>query len=120
MFEMASYKSEHEYFVSNGIGTGAINILACLLHAPPLVYVLLSWQTGRQPRILRDLLVVSLPALLSLTLLAEYQFYTLLACYIFAGVVYAIHSKQTTEDPKVPTESTQKSYLTLFKGKLEH
>jgi len=115
---MTSYKSEHEHFVSNGIGTEAINILACLLHAPPLVYVLLSLQTTRQPRILRDLFVIALPALLSLTLLAKYQLYTLLICYIFAGVVYAIHLKQMTEVAKVQTELPQKSYLTLFKGKL--
>ena len=113
---MDSYKEQHVSFVSNGIGTSALNIVACLSHAPPLIYLLQRWQNGKSAHLLRDSLVVSLPALLSLTFLANHQILSVSVTYISAGVHFLIIPKSEPVDTDENAETSKKSYLTLFKG----
>lgn len=113
---MTTYKSEHELFVSDGSGTSVLNVLACLSHAPPLIYLLQRWQANHKSNIMIEIVLISLPALISLTLLADHQIPTLFVLYTSFALLSTIYPKCAHSDQIVESAPTRKSYLTLFKG----
>ena len=115
-----SYKEQHEAFVSNLKGTSAACILTCLSHFPIIIIVLKLIQKKSKALYLRDLVYLTIPLLLSFTILADYSYITLLILLIF--IIYNLQTSQVTiqssESEKIlSTNSNKLSFLTLFKGR---
>ena len=127
-----SYMLEHEAFVSNIKGTSVGCVLVCLLHLPIFILLTKLFQGKRKPRIIRDLVFLVLPILATITVLAEYNYWSLLSA-ICISVLFMNSSDLTYDlnrdhvlvgDSNSPTSSSHAiiyystSYITLFKGKI--
>lgn len=123
-----SYMLEHEAFVSNIKGTSVGCVLVCLLHLPMLILLTKLFQGTRKPRIIRDLIFLVLPILATITVLAEYNYWSLLSA-ICISVLFLNSSdlnydlnKDHVGGSNSPTSSNyamiynSTSYITLFKG----
>ena len=114
-----SYKEQHEAFVSNLKGTSAACILTCLSHFPIIIIVLKLIQKKSKALYLRDLVYLTIPLLLSFTILADYSYITLLILLIL--IIYNLQTSQgiiqsNEPDKTLSTNSNKLSFLTLFKG----
>jgi len=129
-----SYMLEHEAFVSNIKGTSVGCVLVCLLHLPMFILLTKLFQGKRKPRIIRDLVFLVLPILATITVLAEYNYWSLLSA-ICISVLFMNSSDLTYDlnrdhvlvgDSNSPTSSSHAiiyystSYITLFKGKIDY
>ena len=125
-----SYMLEHEAFVSNIKGTSVGCVLVCLLHLPMLILLTKLFQGRRKPRIIRDLVFLVLAILATITILAEYNYWSLLTA-ICISVLFMNSSDLICDlnrdhvfvgDSNNPTSSSHAiiynstSYITLFKG----
>jgi hypothetical protein len=114
-----SYKEEHEAFVSNLKGTSVGCILACFLHIPAVILLLKLIQKKARPRILRDMVYLVIPLLLSLTVLADYSYVSLIIIAI--AEIYTLQLQKLKYESDVvqdviASEDKKKSYISLFKG----
>lgn len=129
MSVISDYKVAHEAFVSNIKGTSIGCIIACLLHIPAYILMLKISQFRRKPRIIRDYCLLTVPMLLTITVVVDHNYWSL-AC-VTALLIYVIKSdthdsdgsvdatdmnimSSNNERPERLTGST--TYLTLFKG----
>lgn len=121
----SSYKIEHEAFVSNLKGTSIACIIACLLHIPALILLLKIFQTSRRARLIRDYFVFVFPLILTITVLADYNYVTiallgLLIVYLTkadGAPSVIISSKQLRrKDSQNDWSHSDSYYITLFKG----
>jgi len=118
-----SYMLEHEAFVSNIKGTSVGCVLVCLLHLPMLILLTKLFQGRRKPRIIRDLVFLVLPILATITILAEYNYWSLLSA-ICISVLFMNSSDINCDSNSLNSCSHyastyhSTSYITLFKGKL--
>lgn len=115
-----SYKKQHEAFVSNLKGTSVGCILSCLAHAPALILLIKLVQKTSAPVFHRDMLCLVIPLLLSITVLADYCFLSLLAI-LFAEICFLQLQKSTSipSDKNLVTMlsgKSRKSFISLFKG----
>lgn len=135
----SSYKEQHEAFVSNLKGTSLFCVATCLAHVPALLLLtkLLHIRCGLiEPRVkmpqisaVREYLFFVLPMLLVITVLADYNYLTLLViCSVVAALRSSLPQKVALEEFSVssgPREAvaatdlsikSQASFLSLFKG----
>lgn len=116
---IGSYKDEHETFVSNGKGTSVMCVFICLAHAPALIYGLKVCQQATGPNIFRDICFMTIPAVLTLTVLAEFNHITALFLYFLVAVhrVQKYHVIITeSENNAQPFSHIATNHLTLYKG----
>ena len=83
---MQLYNDAHSAFVSNLKGTSAGCVLICLLHVPVSILLLKSVQKASAPSYFRDFAYLVTPILLSVTLLADYGYFTS-AILLLVGVL---------------------------------
>ena len=121
---MATYKTDHESFVSNAQGTSVGCVFACMVHAPALIVLLKMSQGHGSPHVLRDYALLVIPIFLSTTVFADWNYWTVAALYISLIALWLARSKHNLilshmeSNPNTEDTSTQisTSYLTLFKG----
>lgn len=120
----ASYRAEHESFVSNLKGTSITCILFYLAHAPACVFLLKLVQGNRKPSIVRDICFLVMPLLLSMTILSNHSYWSL-PCLISIGFVVSKYHQRSQKDHVLDIDATitltdylgpHPSYLSLFKG----
>lgn len=118
------YKKEHESFVSNLSGSTASHVLACLAHGPALLFFLKVVQNHRQPIIIRDYTILTIPVLLNMTVLAAYSFQTIALLMVSAVLYFYWLVSSNTHRWKVVgivnecqhERDKRRSYLTYFRG----
>ena len=112
---VSSYKEDHESFVSNNIkGTSLGCILVVLAHAPALILLLKLVQKNSTPIFLRDMIYLVIPILLSMTVLADYCYLTLVV--IVFSEIFALQQQRGFCYDKVLFDSSKKPFITIFKG----
>jgi hypothetical protein len=118
------YKSDHEAFVSNLKGTSAGDVIACLGHFPATIILIKMIQKTSIPLYLRDLVYLALPILLSMTILADYSYVSLIGIVVSEIVVLQM-SKTNSIDSQLENASDNKkidylnkklTFISLFKG----
>mmetsp|Transcript_11546 Transcript_11546/g.25939 ORF Transcript_11546/g.25939 Transcript_11546/m.25939 type:complete len:349 (+) Transcript_11546:67-1113(+) len=120
MIKSDAYRAEHESFVSNGKGTSVGCIMAYIAHVPAFIVLLKLSQGFRKPRIVRDVAVLVVPTLLSMTVLAEYNYWSLTCIIVLLTI--AVNTSQRDSHTDTADVGDQgmgyqnTSYLTLFKG----
>lgn len=83
----ASYKEEHESFVSNLKGSSIGCIIACLMHVPIFILILKLVQRYKKPSLARDFLILVFPSLLVVTVFANYNYFTLVMLSIILFLI---------------------------------
>jgi hypothetical protein len=78
----SSYREEHESFVSNLKGSSVGCILACLMHIPAYVLLLKLAQRHRKPRLSRDYCLLVFPLLLTVTVFANHNYWSITALIV--------------------------------------
>jgi hypothetical protein len=118
MMKSDAYRAEHESFVSNGKGTSVGCIMAYMAHVPAFIVLLKLSQGFRKPRIVRDVAVLVVPTLLSMTVLAEYNYWSLACIIVLLTIAVNTSQRDSHTDTDVASEVGYQntSYLTLFKG----
>lgn len=123
--DLRTYKEQHEAFVSNLQGSSVFEVLACVSQVPAFIMLLKLVQRNSKPSIIRDFLLFTLPTLLSITLFANLNYWSLLVLVVGLGYYHSRDRNRITQPSTPPTtplnpsnlgETDDTSYLTLFKG----
>ncbi len=121
----SAHKIDHESFVSNLKGTSVACVIACIAHVPCCIVLLKIAQKSKKPRLLRDICFVVVPMLLIVTVMADYNYMTVLSTLIVLAVMYfrtsgklPVNDSNNSSPDKVNINPSKQNtyYLTLFKG----